>query len=259
MTDIVEPHGLSQEDFLAEVHSFQFWLEAVEGYLSGTTFGFDPALTEQDIGEQELHFLTTTLCNYCIAEQAALQASSGMIRFAPNPEAAIFLSTQVVDEGRHLEVFLHRLKLLGIGDPWSEIDNRANRNLLKFKERLLEFVDQRDWEASIFTQNVILEAMEFTVFQAHALNTDPITCAILTGVAKDERRHMGFGENDLGRRLIHAPHTRTRLNQITKELNPLVLSTFEEIAEELGLQEDRDTNISANYLATIERLGFSSE
>jgi hypothetical protein len=70
---------------------------------------------------------------------------------------------------------------------------------------------------------------------------------------------MGFGENDLGRRLIHAPHTRTRLNQITKELNPLVLSTFEEIAEELGLQEDRDTNISANYLATIERLGFSSE
>ena len=257
MSDIVEPHDLSQEDFLAEVHSFQFWLEAVEGYLGGTSFGFDPGLSEQAFSDEELNFLTTTLCNYCVAEQAALEASSGMIRFAPSPEAAIFLSTQVVDEGRHLEVFIHRLKTLGVEDPWREIDSRVNRNLVRLRDRLLEYVDQKDWEASVFVQNVILEAMEFTVFQAHAADTDPITCAILTGVVKDERRHMGFGENNLGRKLMHAPHARTRLDQIARELNPLVMSTFNEIIEELGLLEGGDPAISTNYLATIERLGFT--
>ncbi len=258
MTETVEPHGLSEEDFLAEVHSFQFWFEAVEGYLNGTTFGYDPALNGQVLSDSEKNLLITTLCNYCIAEQTALEASSGMIRFAPDPESAIFLSTQVADEGRHLEVFIHRLKLLQVADPWTEIDNRANRSLLQFKSRLLEYVDKRDWEAAIFAQNVILEAMEFTVFQHHASNTDPITRAMLTSIVKDERRHMGFGENDLGRKLSQAPHTRVRLNQITKELNPLVLATFSEIAAELGLENDPDLDISTNYLATIKRLGFAS-
>ncbi len=254
MSETVEPHELSQEDFLAEVHSFQFWLEAVDGYLGGTSFGCDPDLPEQTFAGEELEFLITTLCNYCIGERAALEASSGMIRFAPDPEAAIFLATQVVDEGRHLEVFVHRLKMLGVSDPWTEIDQRANHSLLKFKDRLLEFVDQRDWEASLLVQNVILEAMEFSAFQAHAASADPITAAVLTGVVKDERRHMGFGENDLGRKLLHAPHTRSRLNQIARELNTLALSTFSEIAESLGLQGE--TDVSANYLATMDRLGF---
>jgi 1,2-phenylacetyl-CoA epoxidase catalytic subunit len=257
VTELNDPQNLSDEDFLAEVHSFQFWLEAVEGYLGGTEFGFDPTLVDQDFSDSELNFLTTTLCNYCIAEKTALEASSGMIRFAPDAEAAIFLSTQVVDEGRHLEVFIHRLKMLGIDDPWREIDARANQSLLQFKDRLLEFVDQRDWEASIFAQNVILEAMEFSVFKAHAITADPITSAMLASVVKDERRHMGFGENDLGRKLSQAPHTRTRLNQITKELNPLVLNTFSEIAKDLGIQSEEGAGVSSNYLATIERLGFT--
>jgi len=257
MAGIVDPHALSDEDFYAEVHSFQFWLEAVEGYLGGTEFGFDSGLVDEEFTGPELNYLVTTLCNYCIAEKAALEASSGMIGFAPSPDAAIFLSTQVADEGRHLEVFIHRLKMLGIVDPWSEIATRSNRSLLKFRDRLQEYVDQKDWEAAIFVQNVILEAMEFTVFQAHASSADPITAAILAGVVKDERRHMGFGENDLGRKLRQAPHTRTRLKQITKELNPLVLSTFSEIAEELEIDTE-GLGISSNYLATIERLGFTS-
>jgi len=257
VTELNDPQNLSEEDFLAEVHSFQFWLEAVEGYLGGTEFGFDSTLVDQDFSGSELDFLTTTLCNYCIAEKTALEASSGMIRFAPDSEAAIFLSTQVVDEGRHLEIFLHRLKMLGISDPWLEIDERANRSLLQFRDRLLEFVDQRDWEAAIFAQNVILEAMEFSVFQSHAARADPITGAILMGVVKDERRHMGFGENDLGRKLSQAPHTRVRLNQITKELNPLVLATFSEIAKEIGIEGDEGAGVSSNYLAIIDRLGFT--
>jgi hypothetical protein len=35
----------------------------------------------------------------------------------------------------------------------------------------------------------------------------PLTAEVLDGVVKDERRHIGFGENELGRRLSAAPKT----------------------------------------------------
>ena len=43
---------------------------------------------------------------------------------------------------------------------------------------------------------------------------DPRTAEMLAGVLKDERRHMGFGENDLGRMLARSPATRQRLRAI---------------------------------------------
>jgi hypothetical protein len=93
-----------------------------------------------------------------------------MIDFAPNRQAKIFLATQVVDEARHLEVFLHRMRELGIEAPEAEIPLRADANLVRFRDRLLSFVAARDWDAALFAQNVILETMEYTVFGAHARN-----------------------------------------------------------------------------------------
>ena len=170
-----ELHNLEPEDFLEKVHSFEFWFQAVGGYLSSRphahrSAAFDPAL---EISDRE--GLVTTLCNYCVGETAALEASSGMIRFAPNRQAKIFLATQVVDEARHLEVFLNRLRELGVSQPEAEIERRTNRSLRLFKRRLLELVDGKDWEAAVFAQNVILETMEFTVFEAHAGQTDAVT------------------------------------------------------------------------------------
>ena len=53
----------------------------------------------------------------------------------------------------------------------------------------------------MFAQNVILETMEYTVFRLHAADADAVTKDVLAGVISDERRHAGFGENDLGRSL----------------------------------------------------------
>lgn len=56
------------------------------------------------------------------------------------------------------------------------------------------------------------KCLEYTVFRHHAGTADPVKAEILRGIVSDERRHMGFGENDLGRRLLMAPHTHDRLN-----------------------------------------------
>ncbi|MFQ5514017.1 MAG: long-chain fatty aldehyde decarbonylase [Myxococcota bacterium] len=258
MTEVAhEVHRLEPEEFLEQVHSFEFWLRSIEGYLAGTRHGRPVDLVAPELGASDRERLVTALCSYCVGETIALEGASGLIPIAPSRRAKIFLATQVVDEGRHLEVFLHRLGELGVSDPEREIEQRASRSLWILKRRLAELVESRDWEASIFAQNVILEAMEFTVFQAHAERADPLTRHILERVVKDERRHMGFGENDLGRRLTATPHIRARIGKVKRELDPLVLSSFEETLDELGICRTERPDLGRQYLSTVERLGFA--
>jgi 1,2-phenylacetyl-CoA epoxidase catalytic subunit len=169
----------------------------------------------------------------------------------------VFLATQVVDEGRHLEVFHHRLRDLGVADPETEVERRASRSLHTFRRRLLELVASKDWEAAIFAQNVILESLEFAVFQDHVRAADAVTAEILRGVVKDERRHIGFGENELGRRVAAAPHIRARLGQIKKELDHLVFEALVETTLLLGLPRAEHERVGRVYLESVERLGFA--
>ncbi len=255
MSDV---HDLEPQAFLEEVHSFEFWFQAVEGYLSGTTWGHRPDAIESPMPAEDRDRLITVLCNYCVGEAAALEGASGLIVIAPNRFAKVFLATQVADEGRHLEVFYHRMRDLGVADPEREVERRASRSLQTFRRRLLELVAGKDWEAAIFAQNVILESLEFAVFQDHAREADPVTAEVLRGVVKDERRHIGFGENELGRRVASAPHIRARLGQIKKELDHLVLEALEETNLLLGLPRDEHERLGRIYLESVARLGFAT-
>lgn len=254
----MEPHLLAEEDFFREVHSFSFWFEAVEGYLEDKPFGFDPELVDGPMDDTEREELITTLCNYCVGEAAALEASSGLIRLAPNQHSRIFLATQVADEARHLEVFLRRIEALGVDDPEVEVRARANPDLREFRDRLLALVDQGDWDAAVFAQNVLLETMEDTVFRFHEAIADPITKQVLQGVVADERRHLGFGENDLGPRLAHDTDGRRRLADIRAELDPLVLGSFEGVYRDLGLSREQQPALGRDYLEAVERLGLTA-
>ena len=57
-TDI---HDLDPQQFLEEVHSFDFWFEAVEGYLSGLTHGHKPDTPEAVLGDVERDQISDTL------------------------------------------------------------------------------------------------------------------------------------------------------------------------------------------------------
>jgi 1,2-phenylacetyl-CoA epoxidase catalytic subunit len=251
-----ELHDRDHEAFLEEVHSFEFWFQAVDGYLRHRPYGHAPDTGGAEPTGRDREALIATLTTYCIGETAALEGASGMIGFAPNHQAKIFLATQVVDEARHLEVFLHRLRDLGVEEPDRMIEQQANRSLLTFKARLLELVEARDWEAAVFAQNVILESMEFATFSSHMTRTDAKTAEVLEGVIKDERRHMGFGENDLGRRLTQSPHSRKRLSALKKDLDFLVLSAFEESLDALAIPRSERPELGRHYLEIVARLGF---
>lgn len=256
--DEFDPHALDEDAFLAEVQSFEFWFQAVEGYLSERPYGVRESIVDEPLDESTRDSLVTILCNYCVGEAAALEAASGMVRLAPNHHSRIFMATQVADEARHLEVFLHRLRGLGIADPEAEIERRANARIVDFKRRLLELVDAHDWNAAVFAQNVILETMEYTVFRFHARNADPVTAAVLEGVISDERRHLGFGENDLGRRLADDSAARARLGDVKRDLDSLVLGVFDATYDDLGIAGTDRPRLGRDYLEAVERLGIVS-
>jgi 1,2-phenylacetyl-CoA epoxidase catalytic subunit len=250
-------HALAPAEFLEHVHSFEFWLGAVQGYLAGRPYGHREPLAEPAWNESERDRLVTVLCHYCLGETIALEGAGGLIRTAPNRPCKVFLSTQTVDEGRHLEVLVHRLAELGVADPEREIERRKSPQLARFGERLLAFVGAGDWEAALFAQNVILEAAEFSVFHRHARSADPITREVLLGIIKDERRHLGFGENELGRRLARAPALRERLRGVRRELDPLVLESFSHTLALLDAPAADRSELGREYLGAVERLGFA--
>lgn len=255
--DDFDPHALTQQDFLDEVHSFQFWFESVEGYLSDRTYGKLEDTVEDEIDDARRERLITTLCNYAVGETAALEGAAGLVQLAPDRNSKIFMATQVVDEARHLEVFLHRLRELGVTEPEAMIGQRAQPALVDFKGALLELVAQGDWQAAVFAQNVILESMEYTVFRLHAGNADAVTKDVLAGVISDERRHAGFGENDLGRSLAADPSGRSRLRTIRGDLDPMVLGVFESALVAVGAPAEERWRLANDYLDTVERLGLT--
>ena len=245
------------EAFSEQVHSFEFWFGAVQGYLEGRPYGHASAAVEPERTEAERDGLVTVLCHYGLGETAALEGASGLIRLAPNRPTKVFLATQTVDEGRHLEVLVHRMRDLGVAAPEQEIERRASPELRRFRDRLLDFIDAGDWEAALFAQNVILEAAEFTVFQRHARSADPITREVLLGIIKDERRHIGFGENTIGRRLAEDPSLRARLRAVRGELDPLVLASFTGTLEALGTPAAEPSELGRDYLSAVGRLGIA--
>ena len=50
MSDV---HELDPSAFLDETHSFEFWFQSVEGYLSGRPYGHAPDLEEPDLSDAE--------------------------------------------------------------------------------------------------------------------------------------------------------------------------------------------------------------
>lgn len=250
-------HALEPEDFLDHVHSFEFWFGAVQGYLGGRPYGHRADLAEPAWSDAERERLITVLCQYGLGETLALEGASGLVRVAPNRPTKVFLATQTVDEGRHLEVLSHRLAELGVASPEREIERRGSHELRRFRERLLAFVDSGDWEAALFAQNVILESAEFAVFHRHARGADPITREVLLGIIKDERRHLGFGENELGRRLVGEGALRARLREVRAELDPLVLASFTRTLDALGAPAAERTELGRDYLNAVGRLGIA--
>ena len=222
------------KDFL-EGYDIQYWLEsAPQGYLKNTQYGHSPGarepavLLEDPVLRDQAISLTVQLV---MGERCALAASSGLINAAPDEGSRRFLATQTLDEARHVEIFTQRLYDLGVKQSELEdvLRERANPNLVRFAELLLDKVERKDFVAGVVGQNVILEGMAFHVFEMlHAGNREanPKFAHTLAGMIADERRHVGFGENRIGSLIREHPERKADVEKLQREMSYWMLATF---------------------------------
>src|SRR4029079_105606 len=135
-------------------------------------------------------------------EQGALFAAAQVTESVPWLDAKLYGSTQVMDEGRHVEVF-HTYLTQKLGKLY-EIDD----NLYVVIDALM--TDAR-WDMKFLGMQIMIEGLALGAFGAIRQATgDPLLKTILRYVITDEARHVHYGVLALGKHYQHALDERER-------------------------------------------------
>lgn len=119
------------------------------------------------------------------AEQAALLAAARLVEVAPDMDSKYFASTQVGDEGRHVEVFSRYLReKLG---RYHDVEPHL--------KAVLEYIlTESKWDVVFLGMQIIAEGYALASFR---LNTpmfpEPLIKQITARITRDEARHVSFG------------------------------------------------------------------
>lgn len=154
-------------------------------------------------------------------EYAALYVPARFIpRIHPHfTEVVMFLSTQVVDEARHIEAFTKRALANGGGLQVStSLTQRSLRSLLEQED-----FTQASFLLSVLGEGTFLEYLAFIERYA----PDPVTADIVRRARVDEARHVAFG-------VEHARHYLDAQPERADELRAAVEHRAEYLADASG-------------------------
>lgn len=129
--------------------------------------------------------LAYRLSNALHGEQGALIATAQLTISVPTIDAKLYSATQVMDEGRHVEVFQRYLK--------TKLENSfpLDPNLKTLLEMI--FSDNR-WDIKYLGMQIIIEGLGLTMYGLwRTIYKEPLLHKLLTYVSQDESRHVAFG------------------------------------------------------------------
>lgn len=154
-------------------------------FLPVSTLPSWPKMTKGEQATIRLHFTSWLLSQFLHGEQGALFAAAQVTEAVPWMEGKLYGSTQVVDEGRHVEVFHGYLtkklnKLYEIND-----------NLYVVIDALM--TDSR-WDMKFLGMQIMIEGLALGAFgMIRQLTNEPLLKKLLTYVITDEARHVHYG------------------------------------------------------------------
>ena len=129
--------------------------------------------------------LSWLLSQFLHGEQGALFAACQVTEAVPWLDAKLFGSTQVVDEGRHVEVF-HRYLTTKLEKLYD-----INDNLYVVIDALM--TDAR-WDLKFLGMQIMIEGLALGAFGfMRAVTCEPLLKQLLTNVITDEARHVHYG------------------------------------------------------------------
>jgi hypothetical protein len=162
-------------------------------------------LSPKERAIQRHALLSWLLSQFLHGEQGALYAAAQVVQAVPWLDAKLFGSTQVVDEGRHVEVFHTYLtqkleKLYEIND-----------NLYVVIDALM--TDSR-WDMKFLGMQIMIEGLALGAFSTiRQLTGDPLLKEVLRYVITDEARHVHYGVLALQAFYATEVSTRERLDR----------------------------------------------
>ena len=145
---------------------------------------FFSRLTPEEQREVEVRVSAWRLSQFLHGEQGALVVCGQLVNSIPELDAKLYASTQVVDEGRHVEVFEKYVKKLHKIYPVDPL----------LKALLDELLATNLWELKLLGMQMIVEGLAIAAFNLMRKQTgDPTLAQLLDYVLQDEGRHVNFG------------------------------------------------------------------
>jgi hypothetical protein len=149
---------------------------------AGTNFFTRLSAAEQK--EIEIRVSAWRLSQFLHGEQGALVVCGQLVNSIPELDAKLYASTQVVDEGRHVEVFEKYVKKLHKIYPVDPL----------LKLILDEILTTNLWELKLVGMQMLVEGLAIAAFNLMRKQTaDPTLSTLLDYVMQDEGRHVNFG------------------------------------------------------------------
>jgi len=125
------------------------------------------------------------LSQFLHGEQGALLTCGQLVDSVPDIEAKLYASTQVVDEGRHVEVF-HRYLNEKLRKEYP-IDPDLHHVLQMI-------LSNEAWQVKVLGMQLMVESLAMAAFSTiHVAAVDPLIRDIVKHVRVDEARHVAFG------------------------------------------------------------------
>jgi para-aminobenzoate N-oxygenase AurF len=168
---------------------------------------FYSKLTDEEKKEVEIRVSAWRLSQFLHGEQGALVVCGQLVNSIPELDAKLYASTQVVDEGRHVEVFERYVKKLHRIYPVDPL----------LKALIDEILATNIWELKLLGMQMLVEGLAIAAFNLMRKQTgDPTLADLLDYVLQDEGRHVNFGYFALRRSIpTMEPSKREMLEDFT--------------------------------------------
>lgn len=142
-------------------------------------------LNEKEAAQANYNMVCWMLSQFMHGEQGALYASAQVTESVKWMDGKFYGATQVMDEGRHLEVFLRYL------DSKLQKSYRINDNLFVIIDDLM--TDSR-WDIKFLGMQIMVEGLALGAFTTlHNNSQEPLLRKLLQYVIQDEARHVHYG------------------------------------------------------------------
>ncbi|MGI8631354.1 MAG: ribonucleotide-diphosphate reductase subunit beta [Solirubrobacterales bacterium] len=207
------------------------------------------------LSEDDRDYLAWMLSSFFIGEERVTTQFSGLVMAYEDEAEESFLTTQQVDEARHMQFFDRFYKeVLGVADDaWDERLGRVREHLNDAFVKLFDtelvqagealIADPSDTEAKVrfvTTYHMIIEgtlALTGQNFITSAFERDGILPGFVEGfanVSRDEHRHVAYGTWYLKKTLAERPDLKPAFQERLHELLPVAAGVLVPRGKQVG-------------------------